>query len=230
MRSGRDRLLQLLVIALVVSLVALPSFLGSAEGAGLVWQPGRAEQGFGSSAGYISASATRFEAGAAERGTQVYWYIPSVLRDGDSAPIVVFLHGFSALTPELYQGHIDHLTKQGYIVIFPQFQKTGAAFLGDTDQNEMLRRAVASTGLALRRIGTQGEREHLYLYGHSLGGLMAATWVSAGGPRPDGHRSGPSFSRWRCARLGASAVSNQGDKPRSCRIHTVSRGDPHWGR
>ena len=161
-------------------------FVSGGEGARIVLQPARPEQGFGSSAGYISPSATRFEAGVAQLGTQVYWYIPAVLLDGNSAPIVVFLHGFGAVQPELYQGHIDHLTKQGYIVVFPQFQKTGVASLRDTDQNEMLSRAVASTEVALGRIGSQGERRHLFLYGHSLGGLLAATWMSEGGARPAG--------------------------------------------
>ncbi|MCB1006144.1 MAG: hypothetical protein KDB35_18325 [Acidimicrobiales bacterium] len=145
--------------------------------------PGRQATGYGSTAGYVSAGATRFEAGSANDGTKVWWWVPTTLRDGASAPVVVYLHGFSLTDPEPYQPHIDHLTRQGYIVVYPQFNLTGLGIFNDNNQNVMLSRAIAATQGALGSLGAQAGP--LHLFGHSLGGLLSASWMGAGGPAVD---------------------------------------------
>lgn len=145
-------------------------------------QPGQPASGFGSTQGYIATGATKYETGSGSAGTRVWWYVPNRLRNGSSAPVVVFLHGFMLLAPEIYQGHIDHLTRQGYIVVFPQFNKGGLiGLMTDTDQNQMLQRAIDATNVALARLGSLADRTNVHLYGHSLGGLMGASWLARGG-------------------------------------------------
>lgn len=149
-------------------------------------QPARQTTGPGSKAGYISTSATTTDVGDGNAGTRVYTFVPNVLKNGTKAPVVVVLHGFELLAPEIYQGLIDHLNHQGYIVVFPSYNKGGFGITNDTDQNAMLARAVASTNSAITALGSKADTSKVYLFGHSLGGLVAASWTSAGGIAPAG--------------------------------------------
>lgn len=38
-------------------------------------------------------------------------------------PVVVFLHGWGVVNPQSYGGWIDHLTRQGWLVLYPRFQE-----------------------------------------------------------------------------------------------------------
>lgn len=143
-------------------------------------QPGQPPTGYGSPERYVSAGATEHQAGSALAGTKVWWYVPDTLRDTDSAPVVVMLHGFALLAPDIYQGHIDHLTRQGYVVVYPQINLAFPGLLFDNNQNTMMSRAIDATNTALAALGSR--RGPLHLYGHSLGGLLAASWAGSGGP------------------------------------------------
>lgn len=39
-----------------------------------------------------------------------------------SAPLVIFLHGWTAMTPDTYRGWVNHLAKRGNIVVYPRYQ------------------------------------------------------------------------------------------------------------
>jgi pimeloyl-ACP methyl ester carboxylesterase len=147
--------------------------------------PGQPATGYGSRQGYISPGSARHEEGDQDAGTAVIWFVPQTLRDGRTAPVVVFVHGFRALAPEIYGGHLAHLVQQGLLVVFPQYNMAGLdGLFTDLDQNAMLRRAIESTNLALERIGARANRRQVHLFGHSLGGLLAAAWTAAGGAAP----------------------------------------------
>ncbi|MEZ5141437.1 MAG: hypothetical protein R2726_02810 [Acidimicrobiales bacterium] len=164
------------VLTTVLALAGGPAQAASVD------PPGQPATGYGSSQGYVATSATKHVTGDGYAGTRVWWYVPNRLQHGTTAPVVVFLHGFMLLAPEIYQGHIDHLTRQGYIVVFPQFNKGGIlGLLTDTDQNKMLQRAVDATNVALSRLGGIAERSNVHLYGHSLGGEMGEAWLGRGG-------------------------------------------------
>lgn len=149
-------------------------------------QPARPTTGPGSKANYISTTATKTDVGDGNAGTRVYTFVPNVLKGGAKAPVVVVLHGFELLAPEIYQGLIDHLNHQGYIVVFPAYNKGGFGITNDTDQNAMLARAVASTTSAINALGAKADKTKVYLFGHSLGGLLAASWTGSGGIAPAG--------------------------------------------
>ncbi|MFA9270306.1 MAG: alpha/beta hydrolase [Baekduiaceae bacterium] len=129
-----------------------------------------------------STTVTRGATGSAAAGTRVTWWLPH-RPDGRPAPVVVVLHGFAALDPVLYGATIQHLWRHGYAVVYPQFQRADAGFLTDTDQNTFLARAIDATDVALDRLGDAVDREDLVVYGHSLGGLLAAAWNPSGGAR-----------------------------------------------
>jgi pimeloyl-ACP methyl ester carboxylesterase len=157
-----------------------------AAGALSACQPARPTTGPGSKAGYIATTATRTDTGSGTAGTRVYTFVPNVLRGGTKAPVVVVLHGFELLAPDIYQGLIDHLNRQGNIVVFPAYNKGGFGIIGDTDQNAMLDRAIASTRSAITALGAKADTSKVYLFGHSLGGLIASTWTGRGGIAPKG--------------------------------------------
>lgn len=153
--------------------------------------PGLPASGYGSPEFHITDTYTEYRFGSASVGDQTWYYVPTQLKYGDSAPVVVFLHGFAVLYPSLYRTHIDHLVAQGNIVIFPQFQKAtllgffAEAGMGQAaDQNLWALRAVESVNVALELLGDQADRNELYLYGHSLGGLIALAWQAHGGIEP----------------------------------------------
>ncbi len=143
--------------------------------------PGQASTGYGSTENYISGTFASYESGNIDNGTQLFYYIPDVLKNGTSAPAVIFLHGmFDVYPPFLgsgYAEHITHLLRQGYIVIYPQFNTTKI----DIDQYVLLDRCIASTNVALSAIGSQAETGNLVLYGHSVGGIFCICWQAADG-------------------------------------------------
>jgi pimeloyl-ACP methyl ester carboxylesterase len=144
--------------------------------------PGQATTGYGSSENYICSGYTEVEIGDGNAGTRIWYYIPDVLKNGSSAPVVIILHGFMLLAPDIYLGHITHLTNQGYIVLFPQFNLGGfSGMLSDTDQNDMLARAIDAVDWALDEIGSIAETDNITMFGHSLGGLLAMCWEAGGG-------------------------------------------------
>jgi dienelactone hydrolase len=125
------------------------------------------------------AAVTEHVAGDAANGTRVWWWTPSA-PPGHRAPVVVVLHGFGVLDPVPYRALIDHETARGRIVIYPQFLRGDLGFLFENDQRVFLARAQAAVRTALHRIGSRARRSDLVLWGHSLGGLMAAAWNPAG--------------------------------------------------
>ncbi len=138
--------------------------------------PGQAASGFGSPENYITSGYSLTTFGSVLDGSYCYTYEPDQLKNGSSAPVVLFLHGMILLAPEIYQDHITHLCQQGYIVIFPQFQQSILTLMFDMDQRVYLDRAVEAANKALARLGSKVEMDNLVLYGHSLGGLLALSW------------------------------------------------------
>lgn len=137
--------------------------------------------GYGSAENYITNGYTHNSTGSMTSGTKVYWFVPDELKYGDHAPVVIFLHGFMLLVPNIYQDHIDHLTNQGYIVIFPQFNKGFFGVFSDMDQTEMLARAIDAVDVALDEMGSIADTNDITLYGHSIGGFFALAWEAWGG-------------------------------------------------
>lgn len=155
--------------------------------------PSAPTTGYGSSANYICNTLYTggpidhnncIDFGDTNAGTRCWVYIPSVLKNGTTAPVIVYLHGYMAIVPPIYAGQIEHLVRQGYIVIFPEYNKGGfTGMFNDTNQYEMLARAVTAvdTALALPAVATRAEMNNIYLASHSNGGNLSMAWVDGGG-------------------------------------------------
>ncbi len=111
-----------------------------------------------------------------------------------NAPVILFLHGYAALTPVYYQEWINHMCRKGYIVVWPKYQAQVTSTFADFPKN-----AQAAWTDALYRltnftwekhvkpkVGTNGTIQTI-IVGHSFGGWIAA-WLAGAAPK-----SVPSF-------------------------------------
>lgn len=139
-------------------------------------QPAQPASGPGGS-DYKHADITAFEYG---EGNGQYWIFEPSDPKPESAPVIVFLHGWSAMYPKVYGGWIRHLVLRGNIVIYPRYQESLKV-----PQPEMYDAAVAAVKDALAKLE---EPEHVRpdlarfaVVGHSLGGVLTADLAALSG-------------------------------------------------
>jgi len=109
----------------------------------------------------------------AKRSDGYYLYEPE-LAEGDSAHVVVFIHGYGALNPLIYGGWIRHLVQKGNIVIWPRYQRN--IFWPRTQQ--FTKNVVKALKHAQKELQKPGHVKPIWdklaLAGHSYGGVLAA--------------------------------------------------------
>ncbi|MDP9366478.1 MAG: hypothetical protein M3Q10_20015, partial [Chloroflexota bacterium] len=71
-------------------------------------------------------------------------------------PVVLFLHGYTALDPGRYRAWIDHIVRRGAVVVYPDYQGTNP--VGD-DWRTYLPKAVAAVRAALDLLGAERGEE-----------------------------------------------------------------------
>jgi pimeloyl-ACP methyl ester carboxylesterase len=104
-----------------------------------------------------------------------YWLF-SPLRDSSPAvlPVVVFLHGFSAVEPDGYRAWIDHIVRRGAVLIYPDYQTDELTQSSSADYQP---NAIAGITAALAQLssGSVGpvDLAAIAIVGHSLGGVLA---------------------------------------------------------
>jgi acetyl esterase/lipase len=105
-------------------------------------------------------------------------------------PLVIFLHGFTVVDPEVYHVWIEHLVRRGTIVVFPDYQAANVPFSGETlvatdlSAPQAIQDAIRA---AVRELASgdhaQPDLTQVTMVGHSLGALLAADY--AGRATPD---------------------------------------------
>jgi len=131
---------------------------------------------------YSHTDITAFHYGSGSDGLWIYE--PSGPAP-DSAPVVLFIHGFGAIFPTIYGGWMRHLVLQGNIVIFPRYQESF-----NSDPQEMYGDAIDAIKRAFRELEKSGhvkpDTSRVTVVGHSYGGVMAANiaadWTKEGLP------------------------------------------------
>ncbi len=125
-------------------------------------------------ADYAHGSLTESEHGA---GGKRFWLFQPAEPAPKSAPVVLFLHGYSAMTPESYRAWITHIVRRGAIVIYPQYQKD--LF---TPPPEYTPNTVAAVRRALEVLAEPGrvapETAKFFAVGHSAGGVGAVAFAA----------------------------------------------------
>ena len=110
-------------------------------------------------------------------GGHRYWIFEPFGPEPESAPLIVFNHGFTALNPIFYRDWIHHLVKRGNIVVYPRYQS--GIFLGFNQFNSNAINAVKD---AIRTLQNGNhvlpELDKFAITGHSLGGGITANMAS----------------------------------------------------
>ena len=129
-----------------------------------------------------------FHAERMGEGGRSYWLFEPADPVPETAPVVVFNHGWLAMNPGVYGAWIEHLARKGYIVIYPRYQGSWM-----TDPADFLPNAASAIRDALDVLATapgrvRPDRARFALIGHSAGGnlaaLLAASAKSSGLPEP----------------------------------------------
>jgi dienelactone hydrolase len=133
---------------------------------------------------YPHKSVTKREIGA---GPQSYFLFEPAEPTPKRAPVVVFHHGWLAMNPGVYGAWIEHLVREGHIVIYPRFMEV------ETPVTEYLSNSATAVVDAFGVLETspahvKPDRSRFALIGHSTGGMlsvqMAAQAKSLALPEP----------------------------------------------
>lgn len=86
-------------------------------------------------------------------------------------PVVVFLHGYTAIEPQRYGGWIEHLVRRGAVVIYPDYQQAGVLAGGQDRYIDSMFTGIAS---AIDTFDLHPAR--LHVVGHSLGAVLTMVY------------------------------------------------------
>lgn len=111
-------------------------------------------------------------------GDTAYWIFEPSGPAPSTAPVVVFLHGWSAMNPSIYGAWIEHTVKRGNIVIFPVYQENLK-----TPTKTFTDNAIAGAQAALNELNSgsghvKPDLSKFAIVGHSVGGLLAANMTA----------------------------------------------------
>ena len=107
------------------------------------------------------------------QGAEQYWLFEPASPTPESAPIIVFNHGWGSMYPYLYGAWIEHLVRRGNIVVYPRYQATLR-----TPKAEMTDSAINAIKNAIARL--QNGRhitpllDKFAIVGHSVGAVISA--------------------------------------------------------
>ncbi len=91
---------------------------------------------------------------------------------GKTKPVAVIFHPWGGTDPQLYGGWIDHLARQGYLVLFPQYQVPGKT--PGKDASERATHLVKSALDSLRDDpDVQPDLNRIAYIGHLAGSIVA---------------------------------------------------------
>lgn len=121
-------------------------------------------------------------------GGKKYWLYTPAEPALEKAPVVAFIHGFGALTPDGYIEWLHHICKRGNIVVYPQYQEHRLEPPANFAPNSAhaINDAIAYLKEDAKRV--QPQTDKFAITGHSAGGVttanLAADWETLKIPTP----------------------------------------------
>jgi poly(3-hydroxybutyrate) depolymerase len=121
------------------------------------------------------------------KGAHEFWIFEPADPTPQSAPLIVFNHGYGAFTPFYYEAWVDHLVQQGNIVVYPRYQAGLVMNLRYATQYAI---DAVKQAIVILQNGShvRPELDKFAIVGHSLGGgitaEMAALANTSGLPVP----------------------------------------------
>ncbi len=159
---------------LLLAALALAGALAAAS-AHAATPPAQPKDGPGGAA-YLAASVVKKAVGRASAATYVFHGTGAPPPQG--RPVVVLLHGWGIVNPQAYGAWIEHLAREGYLVLFPRFQEVNR-----TRPADATRVAAGLVKDALGALATDAEAKpdlaHVALLGHLAGAPLAANLAAA---------------------------------------------------
>jgi pimeloyl-ACP methyl ester carboxylesterase len=160
------RILALLVIAMVV-VSAAPRSVQTEE------KPKGPKQAI-SGPGGVDYTHNQVVANLYGTGPTRYWIFEPADPKPESAPVIIFNHGWCAMEPMFYGAWIDHIVKRGNIVVFPVYQSSVRTRMSDFTPN-----AAAGIRSAIEKLQTEPghvrpQLDKVAVVGHSMGGVITA--------------------------------------------------------
>jgi dienelactone hydrolase len=107
-------------------------------------------------------------------GARSYWLFEPADPRPQTAPVVVLNHGWLAVNPGAYGAWIEHLVRNGAIVIFPRYQADVTTRPADFLPNALHAVRDAFDVLEASPKHIRPDRDRFALIGHSAGGNLAA--------------------------------------------------------
>ena len=158
----------------LAGVLALLSLGGPAVAAAPPVQPADGPGGLGDKA----AAVVKRVAGAP--GGDAYVFHKAGAAPAEGRPVAVFLHAWGAPNPQAYGAWIDHLARNGWLVVFPRFQEVNRTRPADATANaERGLRAVMAALAA--DADARPDAGRVALVGHLAGAPLAANLAAAGG-------------------------------------------------
>jgi hypothetical protein len=172
-----------ILVFFIICLLVIPLFDGISAKLGDPNPPDQPTSGpGGSDYSHNKVIKTKYKWGAHQ-----YWIFEPDDPKPETAPLIVFNHGWSAFFPIFYIKWINHIVKKGNIVVYPRYQ------LGlSIGYKEFPSNAIQAVKDALVELENGNhvtpELDNFAIVGHSLGGgitaYMAASASEVGIPKP----------------------------------------------
>lgn len=106
-------------------------------------------------------------------GDHAFWIFEPAEPAPETAPLIVFSHGWMAIDPAAYGAWIEHLVRRGAIVLYAQYQTGPLTFPAAFTPNSV--RAIKDAIVELGREGhVRPDLRRVGYVGHSAGGLLTA--------------------------------------------------------
>lgn len=122
-----------------------------------------------------------------EKGKKYWLYTPAEPAP-EKAPVVAFIHGYGALTPDGYIEWLHHLCRRGNIVVYPQYQEHRLEPTVNYAPNSAHAINDAIAWLEEDKKRVQPQKDKFAIAGHSAGGVttanLAADWETLKLPKP----------------------------------------------
>jgi dienelactone hydrolase len=110
-------------------------------------------------------------------GAEQYWLFEPFWPKPDSAPLIVFNHGWLAMHPIIYREWINHIVKKGNIVVYPRYQAGPIRGYKEFSSN-----AINAVKDAIETLNSgwhvRPELDKFAIVGHSLGGGITANMAA----------------------------------------------------
>ena len=91
----------------------------------------------------------------------------------NTAPLIVFTHGFGVVNPNDYGAWIEHLVRKGNIVVYPVYQSWGSLFKAYKYTSNCITAILQAIELLQSEEGVKPDLDKFATVGHSVGGILA---------------------------------------------------------